>query len=253
MFGDLPQVVAAIRHVRQQLSQAQSVAKVKSLRDRAEAIREYAKRAVLGLKTCNQAAEVKLHAERLAGKMLSTMELSHGGRPRSKSRSKKKVVSLARLGISKSQSSRWQLAASVPDKAFRQYLSRTKKAGEELTSEGLLRLARELRGDMPITAGPVKAQNRGPPSDENDDGAGEGREATEVQEEFKEVLAKVTETFQHQKVVTGLLEPVLSGQQEGLKEFEQRYLKEKFQQSSQMLADVIQALRQALAKRLAKA
>ena len=53
------------------LHEANSLDEIKSVRDKAEAARTYARAAKLGLELQNQAAEVKLRAERNAGIFLS--------------------------------------------------------------------------------------------------------------------------------------------------------------------------------------
>jgi hypothetical protein len=47
------------------------------------------------------------------------------------------------LGINKTQSSRWQREARVPDEVFNRYLAWAQDEGKEVTAAGLLRLARE--------------------------------------------------------------------------------------------------------------
>lgn len=51
---------------------------IKSIRDKAEAARNYAKAAKLGLEIQNQAATIKLEAERKAGQVLHGMEKNSG-------------------------------------------------------------------------------------------------------------------------------------------------------------------------------
>ena len=101
-----------------------------------------------GLEMQNEAAEVKLRAERRAGGMLSEMEKSVGGRPR-KTDAIVSLVSeaptLAELEVTPKQSSRWQQEAEVPPEVFEQYVAETKANDEELTSAGLLRITKKLR------------------------------------------------------------------------------------------------------------
>jgi hypothetical protein len=53
--------------------------------------------------------------------------------------------SLAELGISKMQSSRWQAIAAVPDEAFEDHIAGIKESGDELTTAGVFRLAKRQR------------------------------------------------------------------------------------------------------------
>ncbi len=120
------------------LASAKTIEQVKSLRDTAEAARIYARAANLGLEMQNRAAEMRLRAERKAGQLLSEMALPKGGRPSLKLPSPAST-GLSELGITKSQSSRWQKRASVPDDAFQDYLRQAKANGEEISAAGLLR------------------------------------------------------------------------------------------------------------------
>ena len=92
--------------------------KLTSLRAKAEAARKYAQAAALGLEMQNRAAEIKLRAERRAGELLSQLRL-RGGDRRAPSNSRDGRLKLAELGISQNQSTRWQKAALVPERAFR--------------------------------------------------------------------------------------------------------------------------------------
>ena len=84
---------------------------------------------------------MKLRAERRAGWMLSKLKL-HGGDRREETAPDR--VTLEEIGISKDQSSRWQLAASVPEKAFERFLEEAQQEQGEVTTAGLTKLARDL-------------------------------------------------------------------------------------------------------------
>jgi hypothetical protein len=96
--------------------------------------------AEIGLEKQNECAVFKLNCERKAGRLLIELNV-HGGRPAKKKRSHDATV-LRDLGIKKSQSSRWQREARVPDEVFERYLAWARENKEEVTSAGLLRLAR---------------------------------------------------------------------------------------------------------------
>jgi hypothetical protein len=130
----------------QALAEARSLDEIKSIRDKAEAVRKYAQSASLGLDVQNRAAEVKLRAERQAGRLLAQMTL-RGGDRRSKGHSDR--LKLVDLGLTPNQSKRWQLQARVPDNVFRDHVRQTCEEGKELTSAGLIRLAKQLQADSP--------------------------------------------------------------------------------------------------------
>lgn len=120
------------------LAEAQSIEEVKKIHDHADAVRAYVRSASMGLDLQNRAAEIKLRAERKAGKMLSEMRL-RGGRQRSKLH--RVTLTLSDLGITKQQSRRWQLEASLSDGDFENYVRDCNESHQELTAAGLLRRA----------------------------------------------------------------------------------------------------------------
>ena len=134
--------LAPLAAVELALANAERVEDVKEIRDKAEAVRTYAERAGLGLEQQNAAAEVRLRAERRAGEMLAKMAL-HGGDRRGADAPDR--VTLGDLGVSKDQSARWQKLARVTAGDFDAHVAAVKERGEELTTAGLLRLAKPAR------------------------------------------------------------------------------------------------------------
>ena len=135
--------LVAINEARLQLQSVNTLDDVLAIRDKAEALRVYAKAALDSLETANAAAEIKLRAERRAGEMLSVMEKRDGG-DAMKARSHVDTElppSLAELGIDKNKSSRWQREAAVDDDTFEQYLLMCREDGREVTQSGLLQVA----------------------------------------------------------------------------------------------------------------
>ncbi len=131
---------------RRALAAAHRVDEVKAIRDKAEAVRVYAKQAG-DFELQNQAAEIRIRAERRAGELLVDMQTS--GERQAKERGRPKKVSspttLPRLGISRDQSSKWQrLARMIDDATFDKAVARAKENDGELTTAGLLRAVREI-------------------------------------------------------------------------------------------------------------
>ena len=87
----------------------------------------------------NRCAEIKIRAERKAVEMLAET-VEHGGDRKSESSSH--CARLKNLGLTYSDSSRWQSIASIPEEEFERHIEETKRAKQELTSAGALRLAR---------------------------------------------------------------------------------------------------------------
>ena len=104
-------------NAKRELQLATNVDEVKDLRDKAEALRLYMKQAGESLQMQNQCAEIKVRAERKAGELLKVTEKARGGQPyQSTGRILKPVEpTLSDIGISKSQSSRWQAIADIPE------------------------------------------------------------------------------------------------------------------------------------------
>ena len=127
------------------IEKARTIDEVKDIRDKAEAARKYAAQAGISLHGQNMLAEIKLRAERKAGEILETMERQkRGGDRKSKSHSATLIPQLENMGISKTQASRWQQEADVPKKVFEEHVQKITTAAKELTSSGLLKLAKDL-------------------------------------------------------------------------------------------------------------
>jgi N6-adenosine-specific RNA methylase IME4 len=138
--------LAPLEYARQMLAEATSVDAVKDIRDKAEALRLYARQAGYGLEMQNECAELKLRAERQAGELLAGMpELGRG-----------KSRTLPDLGLSYSQSSRWQQLASLPVAEFDAYIAAAFHDQRELTTSGALKLARQHRAANPTPRPPLQ-------------------------------------------------------------------------------------------------
>jgi hypothetical protein len=124
--------VDALRHA---VECIETVGDAKDIRDRAEALRVYARQAGFGLEAQNAAAAIKLRAERRAG------ELIREAQPGPTRFGAADAPSLAELGITSHQSSRWQRIARIPGARFEEYLEGA-QAGRELTQAGALGLLR---------------------------------------------------------------------------------------------------------------
>src|SRR3954453_20769306 len=107
--------LAILNQASRMLDEAKSLEKIKSIRDKAEAARNYVKAAKLGLDLQNCAAEIKLRAERKAGGLLRSLRLRGGDR---KSKWHADPLKSADLGVSRNQSKRWQHIASVSNGEF---------------------------------------------------------------------------------------------------------------------------------------
>lgn len=134
--------IISINKARTQLEAAQDLNEVQSIRDKAEALRQYARQANWGLDKQNHCAEIKIRAERRCGQLLKK-HIQHGGDRRSGSRFDHQT--LKQLDIKKGQSFRWQSIAEIPDELFENHIANLKKRRKELTSADLLRVAKDYR------------------------------------------------------------------------------------------------------------
>ena len=162
-----PIVTALIRYdaARRAIASAYRVDEAKKIRDKAEAVRTYAKLAG-DLDMQNMAAEIRIRAERRAGQLLSDMEKNPGtrgeGRPRKDGTKIRRSVgstayppTLDEIGISKDQSSKWQrLALLVDESTFEQALVQAREKNGELTNAALLREIREIATPSEVLTDP---------------------------------------------------------------------------------------------------
>lgn len=139
--------IALLDHASRLPSNASTFDELESVRDVAESARTYAKAARLGLELKNLAAEVRGRAERKVGVFLSEIRL-HGGDRRS--RRHRVTLKLQDLGITKEQSKRWQLLATVPKEDLVEFVRSQNEQHRELTARGVLRLAAQLRVVPPV-------------------------------------------------------------------------------------------------------
>jgi len=142
--------IVAITVATRMLGEARTLEDVRFVRDRAEALRTYARAHDLGVEAMNYATEIKLRAERKAGELLIAMAASGERRTRDDGLSEQvsegatPAPSLTDLGISRDQSSDWQAIASLAEPEFEAHIAETKEAGM-LTSAALVKRARQAK------------------------------------------------------------------------------------------------------------
>lgn len=144
-------MTALVRYeaARSALAEAHRVDEVKDIRDKAEAMAAYARQAK-DQDLILWATEIKVRAERKAGEMLASMEKSHGSRFNGRNedgevrRSHDDTATLADIGVSKIQSSRWQQLASMSDEHFEAAVATAKDTAGQVTTAFMLREAKKV-------------------------------------------------------------------------------------------------------------
>lgn len=129
--------------------------------DIAETGRIWAKRVLKSIEAQNQAAEVRLRAERKAGKWLQEHTYEMGKKPaeielvgpKSTSASMAEVrmtldEASEKVGVVRRTLERWKEAAGVSEEEFEDYLKKTVAANEELSSAGVRRILNKAKNQL---------------------------------------------------------------------------------------------------------
>jgi len=126
-----------LAEVRDALAEVVSIGDALPLISKAEALRVCCRKAGLSVEIQNQVAEVKLKAEREAGRLLAENPPAKG-RPKS---NHDDCISLDDLGITQNQSTRWQRLSSIDAEQFEEELELFHESDREITTAHFLKLA----------------------------------------------------------------------------------------------------------------
>lgn len=212
--------LALLDQASQALTAARTLDEIKVIRDKAEAVRKYAQSASLGLDVQNRAAEVKLRAERQAGELLSQLML-RGGDRRSKGHCDR--LKLSDLGLTANQSKRWQMQAKVPEEVFQEHIEQTRKEGKELTSAGLMRVARIMYQCSHARQARSKRHADHSPSRSSRKPLTDSAPSDEAASQ--ELTAIVEELCNHHQMLDGILRPLYQGEDIHLEPAERRMIR----------------------------
>ena len=122
------------------LAKAVDLDEVKSIRDKAEALRIYARQAKNRPTMERQCAVIRLRAERRMGELLAKTV-----QPGNFKLSPRVTIRLGELGITRNQSAKWQTAATLPAADFERYVA----VSREPTTAGVLKLVQERERQRP--------------------------------------------------------------------------------------------------------
>jgi len=139
-MGEPNEKLAILSEVERRLAGVQTVDEAKGIRDKAEALRVYAKSARAGLGIQNRAAAIKIFAEQKAGALLQLVERAPAGRKGANGNGIRST--LERIGIAPVVSHRWQTMARLPEADVRRLEAECNEAHAELTSAEIFRLAK---------------------------------------------------------------------------------------------------------------
>ena len=117
----LPAAPVDFRRAHAALVRATKLSEIVRIRESAEAIRVACTKAKAGLAVQNQAAEIRLRAERKAGRMLGDIERSDGGRP-SKNvtiRGSGFRAAIKALDLPLSTAQRWEAESQITTEVFK--------------------------------------------------------------------------------------------------------------------------------------
>jgi hypothetical protein len=137
--------LALLEQGRQLIALARSAGEVKQLRDQAAAVAHYMRQQRFAFDAIQDAAELKLRAERRLGEMLAGRERNRGGNPNLLHDATGCPPTYGEMGIERTQAHRWQQIAALPEGDFERHIAESRAAGGELSTEGVVRLAAAAR------------------------------------------------------------------------------------------------------------
>jgi hypothetical protein len=127
------------------LAEARTLPDIRKVHNLAQRAQDYAKAARLGLDAQNSAAAIRLEAEAKAGELLRQMretgERARRGLDLQPANQESQPATLADLGVTPDESSRWQQVAQIPADERRAYVEAAQQRETEVTRAGLLRFA----------------------------------------------------------------------------------------------------------------
>jgi hypothetical protein len=132
-------------NAKQEIESANDLLTLKEIHDKLSAVKVFCKAAKVSFEITQRCSELKIRCERRAGELLNGREKHPPGpSPQDRSHVATYPPKLEDLDITKSQSSRWQSIAAVPDGDFEKKIDEIKKGGREITSSEMLSFSKYL-------------------------------------------------------------------------------------------------------------
>lgn len=129
---------------KQAIANCVDVDEVKQIRDKASALKAYVKQANESLEVQNNVADIKIRCERKIGEFSKELPTQKGTRTDlTSTHNGNKLNILKEAGIKHHE--RYEAIASLPDDVFEKHIAEVKASNEELTTMGIIRIARDLQ------------------------------------------------------------------------------------------------------------
>jgi len=123
---------------RQAIAKCKNIDEVKIIRDKAEALRAYAKQAKESLEVQNNVCEIKLRAERRIGEFSRELPMQRGKYQQTPHDGESDKLNILKdAGISHHE--RYETIASIPEEDFENHIQEIKGRCDELTTVGLIK------------------------------------------------------------------------------------------------------------------
>jgi N6-adenosine-specific RNA methylase IME4 len=124
------------------LAEARTIGDLKKIRDQAAAIKHYMSQQEMSREAQQDAAELKVRAERRLGELLADDSIKFHEGTKSTGPGRPKTLPEE---ITRKQSHRWQRAADVPDETFEAHVAECRTEDIEITTAGVMKLAKAVQ------------------------------------------------------------------------------------------------------------
>ena len=193
---------------RNALQIAVTVDEVKDIRDKSEAMAAYARQAK-DTELLKWATEIKVRAERRAGQLLAEMPKATGakgvGPIAVASCDRNQPPTLSDIGVTKSDSSRWQKLASISDEQFESAVASAKDKAGEVTTAAMMRAAKTDEEQNPEKQ-PAKEAKPKPKLISEERAAEITAENTELRERIAEIARDAQEAIEDNSQMAAIFE-----------------------------------------------